>query len=113
MVPGRGGGVWGSGKERGGEGLRPGVGTGVVDAADAWLGWKAGQRDRRRKGKGDRCSVPIFQLLSVQLGSPSLLFSFEAVKHQGAFPMGTEVMFILSRPFPTLVSSHTPSAGPL
>lgn len=71
LVPGRGGEVWGSVKERGGEGLRAGGGTGVVDAADAWLGRQAGRRNGRRKGKGDRCSVPIFHPLSVQLGRKS------------------------------------------
>ena len=94
----------GSVKERGGEGLRPGMGSGVEDAAEAWLGQQAGRRDRRRKGKGYYCSVPTFQPLSEQLGSPSLFFSFEAVKHQGAFPMGAEVTFILSPPVPTSVS---------
>lgn len=90
----------GSVKERGGEG-QTGRGFrcgGCCRSLAGTAGWVEGPRE-----KGD-CSISSFQPLSEQLGSPSLLFSFEAVKNQGAFPMGTEVTFILSPPFPTSVS---------
>lgn len=104
--------MWGSVKERGGEGLRAGVGTGVVDAADTGWDGRLGRGSAGGREKGTAAPSHLPPGPSVQLGRKLFSsLSFEVVKHQGVFPMGTEVTFILSQPFPTS-ASHTTPAGP-
>lgn len=56
-------------------GLRAGEGTGVVDAADAWLGRQAGRRTAGGRGKGTIAPSPHLPPALQCSWEGSLLFS--------------------------------------